>query len=221
MSAEWDQPEGGVLFLDDDAEFTDFLQGWAEESQTEAIATTQPKALHEGLLTGSIKTVVSDLRMPGVDAIRLLEETRYRHPNVRLIVLSGYEPNAEERPRLLAIGAEIRRKSEMGALLEELGELPPPAETLKIVDYRARISALEERNRSLQAQIEDAADVQRQWTSVIADRLKRMPDGDKAIIYFRDEAFSVAELIDDLERVTPRGRQFLRLWASAFKRFLR
>ena len=35
--------------------------------------------------------VISDIKMPGIDGLRLIREVRQRYPHIRFIILSGYE----------------------------------------------------------------------------------------------------------------------------------
>jgi HD-like signal output (HDOD) protein len=81
-----------VLFVDDDpnilAGLKRMLYPLRQEWQT-AFAPGGPEAL-ELLSQEPFEIIVSDMRMPGMDGARLLEEVQKRHPQVIRIILSGH-----------------------------------------------------------------------------------------------------------------------------------
>jgi CheY-like chemotaxis protein len=220
MSSDWTEDRGGVAFIDDDTSFTDVIDHWARDSHPDALVTSDPEELHQHLDSGRVATVVSDLRMPGIDVLGMMEDIRRRHESVRLVVLTGYRPNGEEEKRLHQVGAEIFMKGEsLRELLDELGREDVKSPSIPLLDLQSRLSTMEEKNRNLEARLKTALLINGEWTASLIETLAKTPDPDHATIYHGGKAFTVSELINDLKNDTDRGLHFLRLWVSARRRF--
>ncbi len=86
-----------ILFVDDEPNLLDGLQrmlrGMRKEWQM-AFAPGAREAL-EILGNDSFDVIVTDMRMPGMDGCRLLNEVKERFPNIVRIILSGYSDKEE------------------------------------------------------------------------------------------------------------------------------
>lgn len=79
-----------VLFVDDEEDVLRSLRrGLIDEEYTCHFATDGYKAL-EIMENNPIAVIVSDMKMPGMDGLRLLNQVRERWPKTIRIVLSGY-----------------------------------------------------------------------------------------------------------------------------------
>jgi len=84
-----------------------------------------------------VDILVTDIRMPQMDGIRLAEEARKLQPNIKIVILSGYEEfafakRALELSVLKYLLKPFTRKELEAAVLEAKGEV----ETLRQVDER-------------------------------------------------------------------------------------
>lgn len=79
-----------VLFVDDEEDILRSLRrGLIDEGYSCHFALSGEKAL-EIMENNPISVIVSDMKMPGMDGLRLLNEVRERWPKTIRIVLSGY-----------------------------------------------------------------------------------------------------------------------------------
>lgn len=79
-----------VLFVDDEEDIIRSLRrGLIDEEYSCHFATDGYKAL-EIMENNPVAVIVSDMRMPGMDGLKLLKEVRERWPKTIRIVLSGY-----------------------------------------------------------------------------------------------------------------------------------
>ena len=81
-----------ILFVDDEPNILKALQRMLRPMRHEwdmAFAENGEKAL-ELLARRSFDVIVSDMRMPGMDGVRLLEEVKNRYPGIVRIILSGH-----------------------------------------------------------------------------------------------------------------------------------
>lgn len=79
-----------VLFVDDEVNVLNSLKrGLIEEEYTCYFASSGKDAL-ELLSKEKVSVIVSDMRMPEMDGLKLLKEVETRYPHIIKIVLSGY-----------------------------------------------------------------------------------------------------------------------------------
>lgn len=90
--------ENTVLFVDDDINVLSSLKrGLIEEDYKTVFATSGEKALAI-MEEREISVIVSDMRMPGMDGLKLLKVIKEKYPKTIKIVLSGYT----QLPQILA-----------------------------------------------------------------------------------------------------------------------
>ncbi len=125
-----------VLIVDDDPEMLKALkEGLATYAETFAVVTAgNGEAAIEGLKNNPISLVVSDLKMPGIDGLALLQHVMEYYPDIPVIIMTAYSTAEMERlarkggavgyiakPFKLEglakqIAATLRRESEGGTL---------------------------------------------------------------------------------------------------------
>ncbi len=122
---------GMVLLVDDDLPFllslSDGLATWAPELDVVA-ASSGAEAL-QVLAERPVDVLATDLRMPGIDGVALIERARRRQPHLPVVVITAVrQPETEERLEPLGplvildkpldpsqLVAELRRALEIAA----------------------------------------------------------------------------------------------------------
>ncbi len=81
-----------ILFVDDDRQVLDGLRRMLRPLRDvwQLSFTTEPHGALELMAGQGVDVIVTDMRMPEMDGVRLLREVRARHPGTARIVLSGY-----------------------------------------------------------------------------------------------------------------------------------
>lgn len=91
-----------VIFVDDEAPIRDAVQQWLERSGFEVHLCASGRECLERLPEDYPGVVISDLRMPGMDGMALLEQVQARDPELPFMLVSahGDVPQAVEAMRL-------------------------------------------------------------------------------------------------------------------------
>ena len=79
-----------ILIVDDEEGLREGLSKLLESEGYAALSAESGEQALEILQQSHIDLVLTDMRMPGMDGIELLKKTRERHPNVGVIILTGY-----------------------------------------------------------------------------------------------------------------------------------
>jgi hypothetical protein len=69
----------------------------------------------------------------------------------------------------------------------------------------------------LQAKVEMLERYHEKWVSDLLEQLNAIPDPGEAWISSAKQPFTVAQLIDDIRKLTPRGIEHTDLWRNALK----
>ncbi len=88
-----------VLIVDDDGEMLNTLQeGFARYAETFGVvaATDGARAIDE-LKNNTISLVVTDLKMPGIDGLGLLQHVMENYPDIPVIIMTAYSTSEMER----------------------------------------------------------------------------------------------------------------------------
>lgn len=114
-----------VLLVDDEPDILEGLSSYLEATMPGLRILTAPNAEAALVIARKdpVDVVVSDLRMPGMDGLQLLEHIHQRYPLVRRILITAFsEPGLEARAHELGVGAVMRKPFPMQEFRETLGE---------------------------------------------------------------------------------------------------
>jgi DNA-binding NtrC family response regulator len=93
-----------LLIVDDEVDFLSSMKdALGRRNMNVAVADSAGKAL-EHLEEAPVEVALVDVRLPGMDGLELLERIKESHPNVSVILLSGY-PSAEAALKAVRLGA--------------------------------------------------------------------------------------------------------------------
>jgi two-component system response regulator GlrR len=93
-----------ILVVDDDAVMVELLQFFLEESGMSVFTAESPREALPHLQQNKIDLVVSDAVMPNGGYKRLLSDIQDTHPNLPVILMSGYGSSDLNIPRELTRG---------------------------------------------------------------------------------------------------------------------
>jgi two-component system response regulator HydG len=79
-----------VCVVDDDPSMVEMLRTTIEHLGFGALGTTDPKEALEHIRTGRCRVVLSDLKMPEMDGLKLLEQALEQDPGVHIILMTGF-----------------------------------------------------------------------------------------------------------------------------------
>ena len=107
-----------VLFVDDETGFLDVMgRRLRRRGFTATLASSGEEALEAVHLT-QFDIVVTDLKMPGMDGLTLMDHLRQRVPQTPVILLTGHAGNDEAQEALRrGASAYLHKPCEFGDLL--------------------------------------------------------------------------------------------------------
>jgi two-component system response regulator (stage 0 sporulation protein F) len=79
-----------ILIVDDEEGLREGLSKLLESEGYAVLSAESGEQALQILQQSHIDLVLTDMRMPGMDGIELLKKIRERHPNVGVIILTGY-----------------------------------------------------------------------------------------------------------------------------------
>ncbi|MHB8850317.1 MAG: response regulator, partial [Acidithiobacillus ferriphilus] len=100
------KPIPTILTIDDDPDFLRLLGLWLESEGYRVLASSDPAQGMQILHTDKPDLVITDLRMPGMDGMAVLEAVQALDPDLPVILLTahGSIPNAVAAMRAQAFG---------------------------------------------------------------------------------------------------------------------
>ncbi len=193
-----------VGFIDDKADFLDHLEDQQRMRGIRVKMTSDPEECLQWIRQGEVDLLVVDLRMPDIgDGLDLLEQAQNIR-NIEGMILTGYEPTQAERQQATNLGVRLLKKDDLDELLDDLMRPRNRMEILKMENDLWRFKQMHQ-----------------EWVDDLVKKLKRIPDLEEAIISSEEGPFTVAELIDDIKELRPRGREYVRLWRRALDTLLK
>ncbi|MGD9889280.1 MAG: sigma-54-dependent transcriptional regulator [Halothiobacillaceae bacterium] len=126
-------PKPRIIFVDDDPRAGELFSRFARGEAFEVDIFRSPQAALERIEQQPAPAlVISDLKMPGLSGIELLQALRARHPKVPFILITGYS-TMDDAIEALRLGATdfIKKPFDMDELLklvrEQLDRTPKPS----------------------------------------------------------------------------------------------
>lgn len=115
----------GILFVDDEVKI---LQGmrrmmYALRDQWEMFFAESGEKALEILNTETIDVIISDMRMPGINGLQLLQKTQELHPSVMRIVLSGQAGNEEIIKAVMPIHQYLTKPCEFDVIKSTISRI--------------------------------------------------------------------------------------------------
>jgi CheY-like chemotaxis protein len=195
-----------IGFLDDSVDFLQSLRDQESVRQLSIRTTERAAECLEWVKQGVIDVLVADLRLPSGSGLTILEEAQ-KIGDVFGILLTGYQLTAAEQAQARQLGVTIFRKDALSDLLDYLERFAIRVEPLEMLKLRRQLVLLES--------------LHEEWSADLVSMLREIPCPQEAIISSDDGPFTVAQLIDDIEKLRPRGREYMRLWRRTVGTFLR
>jgi DNA-binding NtrC family response regulator len=108
-----------ILFVDDEEELVSAVIERLELRGVDAVGVTSgDEALHQ-LRADSFDVVVIDIKMPGIDGLDVLRTVSRRHPDVKVILMTGHGSAGDaEIGRRLGAVALLRKPVDLEDLLQ-------------------------------------------------------------------------------------------------------
>jgi two-component system NtrC family response regulator len=131
-----------VLLADDDRAVRRVFQYKLEKQGHDVTTADDGRQALEQLHGGRFDIVVSDIRMPEVDGIELLEQVRQTHPDLKVILITAHA-TVQQAVQAVKLGA-----------FDYITKPFEDEELFAVIDRAARFSQLEQENRQLRGKLE-------------------------------------------------------------------
>jgi len=176
-----------ILVIDDEPLMRDFLEETLIRAGYGVITASDGTAGLGEIRSNAYDLVVTDIRMPGVDGIGLLEETKKIHPDLAVIMMTAYA-SVETAVEALKLGAA-----------DYIMKPFTPEKVERVVESVLKERKLEHFNRYLQSEIEQDFNFEEMvGTSpamvAVYDQIRKISQS-KASILIRGESGTGKELI--------------------------
>lgn len=96
-----------LLIVDDELDVREFAANFFRRRKLDVVTASSGEAALETIEKENPQLVLLDIKMTGMDGISTLEEIRKKNKTVKVIMVSGKEPNEEDA---------FKRCQELGAL---------------------------------------------------------------------------------------------------------
>ena len=133
-----------ILILDDEPDMAENVAGLLRREGYDPVVETESLKAIEVLERDRPDLVVTDLRMPGMDGLAFLERIKERHPEIAVILLTGFAT--------VDSAVEAMKKGASDYLPKPFS----PDELLIRIDKALAWSRISEENRSLKQEVEEA-----------------------------------------------------------------
>jgi len=131
-----------VLLADDDRAVRRVFQYKLEKQGHDVTTADDGRQALEHLLGGRFDIVVSDIRMPEVDGIELLEQVRQTHPDLKVILITAHA-TVQQAVQAVKLGA-----------FDYITKPFEDDELFAVIDRAAQFSKLQQENRQLRGRLE-------------------------------------------------------------------
>ena len=137
-------PDKSILICDDEPDMAENVAGLLRREGYDPVVETESLKAIEVLERDRPDLVVTDLRMPGMDGLAFLERIKERHPEIAVILLTGFAT--------VDSAVEAMKKGASDYLPKPFS----PDELLIRIDKALAWSRISEENRSLKQEVEEA-----------------------------------------------------------------
>ena len=139
-----------VLLVDDEKDFVEHLSKRLQLRNLETRVALDGEAALEVVREGNPDVMVLDLRMPGIDGIQVLRQVRQEHPQMAVVVLTGYGSDLDEaEARRLGASAYLNKPVDVDQLVSTLHSVWRRLKKSKdLVDAMLMAAALSEAGES-------------------------------------------------------------------------
>jgi len=131
-----------VLLADDDRAVRRVFQYKLEKQGHDVTTADNGRQALERINAGGVDVVVSDIRMPEIDGIELLEQVRASHPDLKVILITAHA-TVQQAVQAVKLGA-----------FDYITKPFEDEELFAVIDRAERFSKLEKENRQLRGQLE-------------------------------------------------------------------
>lgn len=176
-----------ILVIDDESLMREFLEETLVRAGYGVVTAADGKVGLDEIRTNSYDLVITDIRMPGLDGLALLEETKKIYPEMVVIMMTAYA-SVETAVQALRAGA-----------VDYIMKPFTPEKVERVVEKALRERKLESENLYLRSEIEEGYDFQEMVGSspamnAIYDQIKKISQS-KASVLIRGESGTGKELI--------------------------
>jgi len=134
---------GKILVVDDEAIQRDIVKDILEDQGYEVVTSESGQEALERIKTSPVDVILTDLRMPGMDGVELLETTREFDPEIIVVVITAYGS--------IKSAVDAMKKGAYHYLTKPLDK-----EQLTLIVQRAlRTKQLSDENRSLRQELQE------------------------------------------------------------------
>jgi DNA-binding NtrC family response regulator len=110
-----------LLLVDDEVDYVKTMAARLELRDMASRVAFSGDAALEAVEEDEPHVMVLDLRMPGIDGMKVLEQVKREHPHVQVIVLTGRgTPDDEERARELGAFEYLEKPTDAGELVDTI-----------------------------------------------------------------------------------------------------
>ncbi len=158
--AELRHSEASILIVDDEFLVCTILQRWLEMEGYRCQTASGGKEALELLHHDEFQLVLSDIMMPGMDGIALLEQIRTRFPDIAVIMITGLDDrrSAKQALELGAYGYIIKPLERHEILINVYSALERRRLSLESLAYEKELEEkVEERTREMREREEEIA----------------------------------------------------------------
>lgn len=79
-----------ILIVDDNPNMSSLLSEMLEVFDQESVVASDGFQALDALKSGSFSMVITDMRMPKMTGLELLQQIKTNHPKVKVVLISGY-----------------------------------------------------------------------------------------------------------------------------------
>lgn len=186
-----------IGLVDDTPEYLELMAIHLGEKGIPIAVTGRTEESLEWVVNDEIDILVADMRMPE-HGLRLAEKVQNLRPDVEVVMLTGFVPTDEEKKWAGKLGVVIYSKAALDDLIEYVMQAGSSSEAREARAARRRLRTLEY--------------VHEQWTRDLINKLQEIPELQKAVISSAEGSFTIAQLIEDIRKLTPRGIKYIETW---------